>query len=94
LEKYKDAVDLLGESRGCKPCVTEHSIEDFYQNAKDYGIDISNEGDIVGVKLEFHFGPKDSKIIILNYNKCIGLQYDARGLLIEKWLIEHGFIEQ
>ncbi len=91
VERYAENQTLLEKDDSTVVLTQEYHIKDFFQNASLFNLQFKGLGHIIGLKLVFHFGPKDKKTIILSENKCLGLKLDAKGILIEQWLYEHGF---
>lgn len=91
-KSYAPTSTLLDEQDSSIVLTRKYQMDNFFRYAQAFGIDFKKIGHITGVKLIFHFGPKDTKTIELTEDKCIGLKLDARGIVIEKWLWEHGFI--
>ena len=66
-------------------------VDNFFLRARSFGVSLRDLGEITALKLMFYFGREKRTVILKNGNGC-GFKLDARGLLIEKWLYDHGFI--
>ena len=66
-------------------------LDNFFLRAKRFNLSLKNLGEITGLKLTFYFG-REKRVVTLRNGNGYGFKLDARGLLIEKWLYEHGFI--
>ncbi len=67
-------------------------LKDYFRRAKAFNSDFSELDQIVEVKFVFHFGKETATVTLGQDGKCQNLKMDRRGLLIEKWLYEHGFL--
>ncbi len=90
--RYNTASTILGDQDPNDYMDTMIILKDYFSRARSFNSDFSSLDQIVEVKLVFHFG-KDTATVTLGIDgKCQNLKMDRRGLLIEKWLYEHGFL--
>ena len=66
-------------------------VDNFFLRARRFGVSLRDLGEITALKLVFYFG-REKRTVILKNGNGYGFKLDARGLLIEKWLYDHGFI--
>ena len=84
--------ELFGsENQACQN-IQINKNDDFFKYKDGFQLDLHKLGKIIGLKLVFYFGRKDNRIVVLKVGNNYGFKMDAQGVLIEKWLYEHGFI--
>lgn len=66
-------------------------LDNFFLRAKRFNLSLQNLGEITALKLTFYFG-REKRVVTLRNGNSYGFKLDARGLLIEKWLYDHGFL--
>lgn len=66
-------------------------LDNFFLRAKRFNLSLKKLGEITALKLVFFFG-REKRVVVLKNGNGYGFKLDARGLLIEKWLYDHGFL--
>jgi len=90
-KEYLEEDDLVDQSAPGVCLEQTLTNENILLNMHRFKRTLKGLGEIVAMKLVFYFG-KIKRTVILRNENDYGFKLDAKGLLIEKWLYEHGFI--
>ena len=90
-QKFLCEENLL-EKNGLGICLEQSiKLDNFFLHARQFNLSLKALGEIIAMKLIFYFG-REKRTVMLKNGNGYGFKLDSRGLLIEKWLYDHGFI--